>query len=172
MPRPPQRRSPGLAIALVVTAACSVTWRQPEIKPLNPTRQYPATVAAACGAVIAALQQLDMVVDDAQGAAAATEGSAAAACLVQTEHRRLPESGDSFNYLDKVAYVGPADFFSHGRVAVTTSVRAAAGELTRVRLTTRIEGYDAGYRLLRSRGLIEEALFARIEQMLDVSPVQ
>lgn len=153
-----------LAAAFLVSPACSVTWRQPEIKPLDPTRQYRVTPAAACAAATAALAALELVVDE--------RTDEDDSCLLQTEHRRLPETGGPVNSLRSVALVAATDDFTHGRYLVTASVRPVAGDLTRVRLTTRIEGYDAGYRLLRSRGLIEDALFERLQAQLGVAPAE
>lgn len=152
-----------LAALAMVPAGCSVTWREPEIQPLNPVRQYPAPVPQVCDGVLAAIAALDLAVDE------ITRDDAH--CLVQTVLQRLSERGDDVNHLDKVAYVTPGDAFAHGRYTVTASVGQARDDLARVRLTTRIEGYDAGYRLLRSRGILEQAFFDHLRESIGVDSV-
>ena len=143
-------------LLLFVTLAlpgCRVTWRQPEIKPLNPVRQFAVAAGSLCDGLLGTLDGLDMEI-----ASVAREEDA---CLVETEFRRLGESDESYEKLDRVAYAANAAFFSHGRFLVTGSVRETAAG-SRLRLTTRIEGFDAGYKLLRSTGVIEEMLFDRV----------
>lgn len=144
-------------------AACAVTLREPEIKPLNPVRQYPVAVPRTCDGVLAAMAALGLVV------AAITRDETT--CLVQTDRLRLSEAGDDINHLGKIAYVTAGESFAHGRYSVTVNAAPAAAGLTRVRLTTRIEGYDSGYRLLRSRGIVEQAIFDHLQATLGVEPV-
>ncbi|HJO03350.1 MAG TPA: hypothetical protein QGG47_05210 [Acidobacteriota bacterium] len=92
-----------------------------------------------------------------------------AVCLVETDPKRLSESGSDENHLDRIAYVGDGNFFGHGRFRITAAVRPTSDGNARLRLTTRVEGFDAGYRNLRSTGLIERAAFDRLEEILGVA---
>lgn len=149
-----------IAASLLLTA-CSVTWRQPEIRPLNPVRQYPATAPALCDALLDALGRLGLQTE--------TVTRESDACLVETDYRRLAGGEAPHEQLREVSYTTGGEFFSHGRFLVTASVRELP-EGARVRLTTRIEGFDAGYRVLRSTGVIEEVLFDAIHEILGVEP--
>lgn len=146
-----------MTTAALLATACSVTWRQPEIRPLNPVRQFAVPAAALCDALLGALGELDL-----EAEAVTIEADA---CLVETGYRRLTGGDDPLEQLREVAHTAGGDFFSHGRFLVTASVREL-DEGSRIRLTTRIEGFDAGYRVLRSTGLIEEELFERIAAKL------
>ena len=142
-----------LLLAALVLPACNVTWRQPEIKPLNPVRQFAVDAGSLCDGLLGTLAGLEMEI-----ASVTREENA---CLVESEFRRLDESKASYEKLDRVAYATNPAFFSHGRYLITGSVREASTG-SRLRLTIRIEGFDAGYKLLRSTGVIEEMLFERI----------
>jgi hypothetical protein len=150
------------ATCLALLPGCRVTFRQPEIRPLNPTRQYSVPAAALCDAVTRALTGLELDVTE----VSREEG----ACLLETAYRRLGESGERHESLRDVAYVTGADYFGHGRFLVTATVRTATSA-TRIRLTTRIEGFDAGYRSLRSSGVIEQELFDRIALEAGAEPI-
>lgn len=135
------------------------TWRQPEIQPLQPVRYAAATVADVCAAMRDVLGSLDLELLEDTGEDAA--------CVLETDYKRLTETGGNIERLDDVAYLGNQGFFAHGRYLVTATMRATS-EGSRIRVTVRIEGYDGGYRQLRSRGLIERAVFERLADNLGI----
>ncbi len=152
-------------LALLLAAlvpACSVTLREPVVQPLDPSRIYATDLEPVCDALEATLAGLGLTI--------ANTVAERTACLSETEHLRLSDTGDAINHLDEVAYVGNQNFFSHGRYLLAVSARPGPQGVS-VRVTSRIEGYDAGYRLLRSTGLIEQTFFDRLSEQLATEPI-
>ena len=149
-------------MAALFVAGCSVTWRQPEIRPLNPVRTYAVALEDACEAVPAAYGTLEIEVAERREA----QGS----CLFESAPRTLTGGDERLERLRDIAYVSAADSFTRGRYTVTAALRRGAGGDVRIRLTARIEGYEGAYRVLRSNGTLEDELFARISAILGVDP--
>jgi len=141
---------------------CEVTWREPEVAPLNPVIVFPADLVTTCVRLREAMQSFGSVLED-----DVVEGSA---CLFESGYIDLTNAGDSVNHLDEVAYLGNQGL-SRGRYLITASARPTTEGDSRLRLTTRIEGYDGAYRLLRSRGLIEWTFVQRMSDLLQVEPI-
>ena len=151
------------ALLIVALPACSITLREPEVQPLNPLRTYadrPANVCEAVANVITALP-MSITADNRQDDS----------CLIETDYRRINDTGEELDRLRDVAYVGNQNFFSHGRFLLTVAIRSTGETTVRVRITSRIEGYDAGYQHLRSTGQIENAVFDRLSEELGSDPL-
>ncbi len=162
---PGSRAAAALLVALLATQlACQVTWREPEVQPLNPVVVFPSELATTCAQVRHTIRQL--------GTALGKDTVEGDACLFESAHIPLTHNGDPAERLDEVAYLGNQNSFSRGRYIVTASVRPTAIGNTRVHLTTRIEGFDGDYRVLRSRGLIERTIVERLTDLLGVGPIQ
>ena len=131
--------------------------------PLNPVRVFAAAPNAVCDAVLEVLSIMELEL--------ASDTRQDNACLIESDVRRLSESGPPVNHLRDVAYVGNQNFFSHGRFAFTVAVGQNSAGNTRVRITTRVEGYDAGYQNLRSTGLLESTAFDHLTAELGESPI-
>lgn len=152
-----------LPALLTLTTACQVTWRQPDVQPVNPVVVLPAPLEATCAQLRDAIGFLGGAIDN--------EVVERDACLYESGEIALLRTADAaVRDLDEVAYV--TDNLSRGRYHLTLSARPTSSGDTRIRISTRIEGYDGGsYRLLRSRGLIERTLTERVTEVLEVEPV-
>lgn len=159
--RPPQRLA--TLLLLLALPACSVTWRRPEIAPLDPVQVYPVPVSRACDEALVVLAELELAAEESM--------RSEKACLLETDYQRLGSGPADFDRVQDVAHVGGADLFSHGRYLLTASIREDAEGNTRVRFTARIEGYDAGYRTVRSNGTIETEAFERLSRRLGTEPL-
>jgi len=152
-----------LLVALATPLACQVTWREPEIQQPNPVVVFPSELARVCAqlrdtiGLLGTMLQQDTVERD--------------ACLFESAQIELTGSGDPVTRLEEVAYVGSPSPFSRGRYVITASVRLTAQGNTRVHLATRIEGFNAEYRVVRSRGLIERTVIERLAELLGVEPI-
>ena len=65
--------------------------------------------------------------------------------------------------------------FIGGRYALTVTTRNVRDSGTRVKVTTRVEGYiseEYGYQELRSRGIIEDREFAAIGESVGAAPAE
>lgn len=155
------------AAVLVTLPACKITWREPTLEPLNTNRFYAAELNAVCDASRDTLEDL--------GLAETEFRQEDGACLLDTGWRVLSDTGeDPTNHLDEVAIIGPGPFIG-GRYTVTITGRASRDEGTRLRVVTRIEGYinqEFGYQVLRSKGLLEDRIFAAIGDELGTPPVE
>ncbi len=156
-----------LLIPVLLITGCQVTWREPVIEPLNTNRFYDAQLGDTCDAVEAVVQDLALQIEDSE-----REDSA---CLLDTEFTVFSDEGeDPINHLGRVAFVGVGGFIG-GRYAITVTVRDVRNGGTRVRVSTRIEGYvneEFGYQVLRSNGLIESRVFDSIGQQLGAPAVE
>lgn len=156
-----------LGVLLATLPACQITWREPVIEPINTNRFYDAEIDATCDAVEEVVRSLGLAVEDSQ--------REETACLLETEFRVFSDTGeDPLNHLRRVAFVGVGGFIG-GRYAVTATTRDVRNGGTRVRLSTRIEGYvneEFGYQVLRSNGLIEERVFTAIGEQLGAPAVE
>lgn len=164
---PRARRLPASSLALTLLlalAACSVTWRRPEVAPLNPVQTYPVPGARACDEALRVLEWLGL---DAEETMRRDD-----ACVLETDYQRLGSGPADFDRVQDVAYVTGADLFSHGRYLLSASIREDEDGNSRVRFTARIEGYDAGYRTVRSNGTIETAAFERLTELLGTGPLE
>ena len=152
---------------LLLLPACQITLREPVIEPLNTNRFYDAELEATCDAVDETVRAYGLVIEDTQ-----REGTA---CLIDTEFKVFSDVGDDpINRLDRVAFVGVGGFIG-GRYAVTVTTRNVRNGGTRVRVSTRIEGYvneEFGYQVLRSNGLIEGRMFSDIGERLGAPPME
>lgn len=161
-----RRMIPATALLLLVLAsplACQVTWRQPEVHQLNPVVVFPSEFTRTCKQLRDTIRLL--------GTALEEDTVERDACLFESAHIELTGVGDPINHLDEVAYLGNQNSFSRGHYVITATVRPTAQGNTRVHLTTRIEGFDGDYRVLRSRGLIERTVINRLSKLLGVEPI-
>ena len=154
------------ALLLLALPACTVTWRQRPIEPLDTDRTYAAAFEETWAAVERTVAGMEMEVRDRQ-----QEGGVG---LLETGYRVLSDMGDDVNRLERIAYIGPGGFIG-GRYTLTVTVRSLRSGDTRVKVNTRIEGYvneEFGYQVLRSRGLIEDRIFTQIGTALGTEPVE
>lgn len=151
--------------ALGVLPACTITVREPVIRPLNTNRFYDAELSPTCDAVEGVITAVGLHVKETR-----REDTA---CLVESDFKVLSDTGDDpTQHLKRVAYTGVGGFIG-GRYTVTVTTRNVRDGGTRVKVVTRVEGYineEFGYQVLRSRGLIEEAMFAAIGESLGTPP--
>ncbi len=156
-----------LLVALAALPACTITWREPTIQPLNTSRFYAAELNPTCDAAQQAAATLGVPIQEVQ--------QQERACLISTDFKVLPDTGENpLDHLKEVAWVGVGGFIG-GRYSLTITARTVRDGGTRVRITTRIEGYvneEFGYQVLRSKGLIESHLFDAIGQRLGTPPVE
>ena len=151
-----------LLTALLSLTACQVTWREPQIQPLNQGLVLPATLGSVCNQIRDGIGWMGGVVLD--------ETVEPDACLFESSQIPLGSTGTAVQQLDEVAYV-PQGSMRGGRYQITASARPTSTGDTRMRISTRIEGLDGNYQVLRSRGLIERTLIERITDVLGVEPV-
>lgn len=171
MALPPMRThvapSAVLVMLLVCLPACRITFREPELKPINTSRFYDAEIAETCGAVQQVLQDMALPVRKAE---LQTD-----ACLIETDFKVFSDVGDDpINHLKRSALTGVGSFIG-GRYFVTITGRDVRDGGARLRVVTRIEGYvnqEFGYQVLRSSGLIEDRTFAAVGDKLGVPPVE
>lgn len=166
----PSRKNLALILAaalLAATSACTITWREPRLEPLNTNRFYAAALPDACSAAERVVTGFGL-----QPSEVRTEDRG---CLLETDWKVLPDTGeDPINHLRRVAIIGPNPFIG-GRYTVTITGRSSRDEGTRVKVTTRVEGYiseEIGYQVLRSSGLIEDRMFTAIGEELGTPPVE
>ena len=157
----------GLIVTMLVSlGACQITLREPVIEPLNTNRFYDAELDRTCDAVEQVVQALGMTLEDVQ-----REENA---CLLDTEFKVFSDTGDDpLDHLARVAMVGAGGFIG-GRYTVTVTTRDVRNGGTRVRVSTRIEGYvneEFGYQVLRSNGVIEGRVFEQVGTQLGSAPV-
>jgi hypothetical protein len=143
-------------------AGCQVTWREPQIQPLNQGLVLPASLGSVCNQVRDGIGWMGGVVID--------ETVEPDACLFESSQIPLGTTGAPVQQLEEVAYV-PQGSMRGGRYQITASARPTPTGDTRMRISTRIEGLDGNYQLLRSRGLIERTLIDRITDVLGVEPI-
>ncbi len=165
----PTRRPVRASLLLVVLAlpACQITWREPVLQPLNSNRYYDSTLETTCAAAEQVVTRLGLTVKESQ--------QEERACLLETEFKVLSDIGeDPTEHLDRVAFVGVGPFIG-GRYTLTVTTRNVRDSGTRVKVSTRVEGYineEFGYQVLRSRGIIEERVFAAIGVSVGAAPVE
>jgi hypothetical protein len=154
-----RRRALRLAILplLLSFGACQITWREPTIEPLNTNRFFDSGLDQTCDAAEQVVQQIGLAIEDVQ-----REDNA---CLLETDFKVFSDEGDNpMDHLGRVAMVGVGGFIG-GRYTLTVTTRDVRNAGTRVRVTTRIEGYvneEFGYQVLRSNGTIETTVFDAI----------
>ncbi len=157
----------GALLVLFALPACQITWREPVLQPLNSNRYYDSSLEITCAAAREVVTRLGLSVKESQ--------EEERACLLETVFKVLSDSGDDpTEYLDKVAFVGVGPFIG-GRYTLTVTTRDVRNSGTRVKVTTRVEGYvgeEFGYQVLRSKGLIEERVFAAIGESIGATPVE
>ena len=158
----------GLLLPLLLgMSACQITWREPVIEPVNTNRFYDAELEPTCDAAEQVVQSLGLALEDVQ-----REDSA---CLLDTKFRVFSDEGDDpTNHLGRVAMVGAGGFIG-GRYTLTVTTRDVRNGGTRVRVSTRIEGYvneEFGYQVLRSNGLLERSIFEAIGAQLGAPPAE
>lgn len=158
----------GLLLPLLLSVgACQITWREPVIEPLNTNRFYDAELASTCDAAEQVVQALGLTLEDVQ--------RQDNACLLDTKFSVFSDSGDDpMDHLGQVAMVGAGGFIG-GRYTLTVTTRDVRNGGTRVRVSTRIEGYvneEFGYQVLRSNGLIESNIFDAIGARLGAAPIE
>ena len=166
--RIPRDAQCGLLLPLLLSmGACQITWREPVIEPLNTNRFYDAELAPTCDAAEEVVQSLGLILEDVQ-----RENNA---CLLDTGFSVFSDEGDDpMNHLGRVAMVGAGGFIG-GRYTITVTTRDVRNGGTRVRVSTRIEGYvneEFGYQVLRSNGVIESNVFDAIGMRLGAAPVE
>lgn len=159
-------RATALLFALALPA-CQITWREPVLQPLNSNRYYDTNLETTCDAAQKVVMNLGLTVKESQ--------AQERACLLETDFKVLSDSGDDpTEHLDRIAFVGVGPFIG-GRYALTVTTRDVRDSGTRVKVTTRVEGYisqEFGYQVLRSRGIIEDRVFAAIGESVGVAPVE
>jgi len=158
---------PFVAGLLLLVSACTITWKEPVLEPLNSSRFYAAEIGDTCTAVQKVISDFGFQIKDDQ--------RQEKACLIDTEFKVFSDTGDDpTEHLKKVAWTGAGGFIG-GRYTMTVTSRNARDGGTRVRVTTRIEGYvneEFGYQVLRSRGLIEDRVFGAIGTQLGTAAVE
>lgn len=135
--------------------ACSVTVKQPQIVPVNPVRTYSVGVEEVCDAALRVLAEMTLPV--------ASETPEATGCSIATEYKDISNRGDRLDHLREVAIIGNQGSFSHGRFLLTVTVKETSPSSTSVRVSSRIEGYEASYQMLRTSGLIEATVFTKLD---------
>jgi len=154
-------------LTILALPACTITWREPTLQPLNANRFYASAVNTTCHAAEQVIKDFGLTIKSAQ--------YEERACLIETDFKVLSDTGDEpANHLKKVAWTGVGGFIG-GRYTVTATGRSVRDGGTRVRVTTRIEGYineEFGYQVLRSRGVIEDALFASLGEAVGEPPTE
>jgi len=166
MPRWRSVRASVLLLALALPA-CQITWREPVLQPLNSNRYYDTGLETTCAAAQQVVLQLGLTVKESQ--------EQDRACLLETEFKVLSDTGDDpTEHLNRIAFVGVGPFIG-GRYALTVTTRNVRDSGTRVKVTTRVEGYiseEYGYQVLRSRGIIEDRVFAAIGESVGAAPAE
>lgn len=153
------------AALLVALPACTITFRQKPIEPLDPDRNFEAPLDRTWEATREVIAGFGPEIETAE-----FEDDAG---LIVTEFAVFPDAGPDYAQLDSAAYAQGFPFIG-GRYTLTVTVREVRGEQTKVRIVPRIEGYlgeEYGYQTLRSTGLLEEELFGRISTELGVPPI-
>ncbi len=153
-----------LLVAVTTPLGCQVTWREPEVQQPDPVVIFPAELARTCAQLRVTVRLLGSALDK--------DTLEADACLLESAHIELTDTGDPIDHLDEVAYVGNPNPFSSARYKITATVRPTTQGNVRVHLATRIEGFDGDYRVLRSRGLIERTVVERLAELLGVKPIE
>jgi hypothetical protein len=152
---------------LLTFGACQITLREPVIEPLNTNRFFDAALEPTCDAAEQVVEALGLAIEDVQ-----REGNA---CLLDTKFKVFSDEGDNpLDHLAKVAMVGAGGFIG-GRYTLTVTTRDVRNGGTRVRVSSRIEGYvneEFGYQVLRSNGTIEAGVFDAIGSRLGAAPVE
>ncbi len=151
----------------IVATGCTLTFKEPVLEPLNTNRFYDAEIADTCSAVERVVADLGLEIKGSQ--------HEERACLTDTQSKVFSDVGDEpTNHLKQVAWAGAGGFIG-GRYTLTVTTRDVRDGGTRVRVTTRIEGYineEFGYQVLRSKGLIEGRVFAAIGTALGTAAVE
>lgn len=156
------------ALMLLALPACSVTFRQKPIEPLDTDRNYDTTIQAAWSGVKQVIEEWPYRISDESFDADNNAG------MIVTDYWVLPDLGEDHHQLKKVAYAQGAPFIG-GRYTLTATVREIRGGHAKVKVVARIEGYmgeEYGYQVLRSTGLIEETIFNRLNETLGAVPVE
>ncbi len=166
----PSKRSRALWVVaglLAVLPACTITFREKPIEPLDPDRNYAAAIEDTWEATKQVVEQFVPEIEEANF----VPGNAAG--LIVTEPAVLSDEGEDFNRLRRVSFARGGGFIG-GRYTLTITVRKVRGGQSKVKVVARIEGYmgeDFGYQYLRSTGIIEEEIFARISARLGMDPI-
>ena len=156
------------AIMLLALPACTVTFRQKPIEPLDSDRNYDTTIQAAWSGIKQVIEEWPYEISE---ESFDDENNAG---MIITDYWVLPDLGPDHDRLKKVAYAQGAPFIG-GRYTLTATVREIRGGHMKVKVVARIEGYmgeEYGYQVLRSTGLIEDAIFTRLNEALGTTPVE
>lgn len=166
MPRRHTRVQRVAAAALLLwLPACSVSVREPTIEPLDTDRRYQAACDPTWESTLGVIEEMPPAVEERERRERAG--------LITTGFAVLSDTGAEINHLDQVAFSRGGRFIG-GRYALTVTVRCLEEQETKVKVVSRIEGYvnqEMGYQVLRSKGLLEEEVFARIGESLGTPPV-
>ena len=156
------------ALMLLALPACTVTFRQKPIEPLDTDRNYDTTIQAAWSGIKQVIEEWPYQISEESFDADNNAG------MIITDYWVLPDLGEDVDRLKEVAYAQGAPFIG-GRYTLTATVREIRGGNAKVKIVARIEGYmgeEYGYQVLRSTGLIEETLFDRLSETLGTTPVE
>jgi hypothetical protein len=152
---------------LASVMGCQVTFREPKLEPLNTSRFFEAELGPTCDALEAMAGSLGLAIENIR-----REDTA---CMVETGFRVFSDTGDDpANHLSRAAYTGVGGFIG-GRYFLTLTGRDVRDGGSRVRATVRIEGYineEFGYQVLRSKGVIEERIFAGVAERVGAAAVE
>lgn len=154
-----------LVSLLMALPACTITWREPELVPLDTNRFYDAGLEETCDAAEQVIGELGLEMEETQ--------REERACLLATDYNVFADQGeDPIRNLDEVAIIGPGPFIG-GRYTLTVTGRSSRDGGTRLKVVTRIEGYineEFGYQVLRSTGVIEERVFDAVSNRVGAEP--
>lgn len=155
------------AFLLLALPACTITFREKPIEPLDTDRNYAVPLEQCWSATQAVIEDF---VPEVKEANFEPENEAG---LIVSEFAVLADQGEPVNHLRQVAYARGAPFIG-GRYTLTTTLRKVRDGTCKVKVVARIEGYlgeEYGYQVLRSTGLLEETIFERLGTQLGAEPV-
>ena len=156
-----------VAVCLLASAACTVTFRRKPIEPIDNDRNFTVEMQDCWGA------SRQVVADFANGVEEQTFDAENKTGLLVTRYAVFADTGDDdWQHLRRVSYSQGAPFIG-GRYQLTLTTREIRGGACKVRVVARIEGYmgeEYGYQALRSTGVLEQEIFDRISVDLGVEP--
>lgn len=156
-----------VGLLLLALPACTITFREKPIEPLDTDRNFPVALDSCWETTSDVIRQFPPEIKESRFEPENEAG------LIVTDFAVLPDRGEPHQHLDNIAYSRGARFIG-GRYTLTTTLRKIRDGSCKVKVVARIEGYlgeEYGYQVLRSKGLLEETVFNRIEQRLGTAPV-
>lgn len=148
------------AVLLLALPACTITFRERPLEPVDDDRNFDAPVQETWEVV---QEVVHGFVDEIQRVEFEDDAG-----IIVTEFAVLPDVGPPHQQLDEVALAQGYPFIG-GRYSLTVTVRQVQGGQSKVRVVPRLEGYlgeEYGYQTLRTTGVLEQELFNRISGRL------